>query len=227
VGLSPTATSAITGFPPAVITGGSIIGTGVVTGQARTDLIKAAAGLAAMPSGLNESGTDLGGLTLTPGVYTFNAAAGLTGNLILNAEGENNAVWVFQIGSTFTTAADATVTVVNLGSNGGSDDGVFWDAGSAITFGAGNDIVGNYLAGTSITFGTGTFGAGRGLALAAISLDGNTLNALGGPDGGDWTGGLAYDSNGHVVAVPEPAAVLWLAPLGALGFVLWRRARGK
>ena len=224
VGLSPGATTGITGFPPAIVTAGEIIATGSVTGQARTDLIKAEAGLAGMPSTANESSVDLGGLTLLPGVYTFSSTASLNGALTLDANGQNNAYWVFQIGTALTTAAGASVTVINPGSNGGSDDGIFWDAGSAITFGATNQIEGNYLAGTSITFGNGTAGSGRALALAGITLDNNQLNALGGPGGSDWTGGLTYDLSGNVVPnVPEPAAVLWLTPLSAIGFAIWRR----
>ena len=65
------------------------------------------------------------------------------------------------------------------------------------------------------------------LALAGISLDNNQLNTFGGPAGGDWTGGLAYNISGNVAAVPEPSAVLWLIPLGALGFAFWQRSARK
>lgn len=199
VGLAPGATTGITGFPPAVIIGGAIIGTSGVTGQARLDLITASVGLAGMPSDVNLSNVDLGGMTLSPGVYTFNAAAALSGALTLDAQGQNNVFWVFQIGTALTTAVNSTVTVINLGSNGGSDVGIFWNAGSAITFGANNEIAGNYLAGTSITFGAVTSGSGRALVLAAISLDNNIIVSRGGPGSSDWTGGLTYDLNGKVV----------------------------
>src|SRR5580704_6162024 len=98
VGLAPGATSGITGFPPAVVTGGAIISTGLITGQARLDLITASVGLAGMASNANMSNIDLGGKTLAPGVYTFGAAAGQTGALVLDAQGKNNVFWVFQIG---------------------------------------------------------------------------------------------------------------------------------
>ncbi len=64
---------------------------------------------------------------------------------------------------------------------------------------------------------------GRGLAVAANTLDANQLDARGGPAVGDWTGGLAYDGNGALTAIPEPAAILWLTPLMALGVSLLRR----
>jgi hypothetical protein len=226
VGLSP-ATS-ITGFPPATIVNGSIIATGGVTAQAQTDFTTAATGLAAMSSTENLSNVDLGTVApLLPGVYTFNATAALTGTLVLNANGQNNAAWVFQIGTSFTSAPGSSVTFEHLGTNGGSDDGVFWDAGAAITIGSDNLFAGNLLAGSSVTIDAGSAEDGRALADDAVSLVNDTVDVLGGPGGGDLTGGLAFNGSGQVVdvgaAIPEPAAVLWLAPLGALGFAFWRR----
>ena len=206
VGLSPGATSGITGFPPAVITGGgALIATGAVTAQARLDLISASNALARMPSSVNMSNVNLGGTTLAPGVYTFNGAAALNGALTLDAQGQNNVAWVFQIGTALTTAINSSVKFINLGSNGGSDLGVFWNAGSAITVGANNTLAGNYLAGTSITFGGVSTGGARALALAGISLDNNQVNSHGGPAGGDLAGGLTYNASG--AAVPATASV--------------------
>ncbi len=71
LGLSPGATTGITGFPPAVIQNGAIIATGPVTRQARLDLIKVQVGLAGMPTNQNLSNVDLAGKTLRPGVYTL------------------------------------------------------------------------------------------------------------------------------------------------------------
>ena len=205
VGLSPGATTGITGFPPAVIENGAIIATGPVTGQARLDLIKARVGLAGMPSNKNFSNVDLGGRTLRPGVYTFNGAATQTGALVLDARGRNGAFWVFQIGTALTTSVNSSVKVINLGSNGGRDCGIFWNAGSAITIGANNRFLGNYLAGTSITIGGGSDRSGRALALAVISLDNNQINAKGGPSDTDWSGGLKYNASGNVVPDPDLA----------------------
>ena len=231
VGLSPTAESAITGFPPAAITNGAIIATGAATAQARTDLISAAAGLAAMTPSANLTGLNLGGMTLAPGVYSFSNTAFLTGTLTLDAQGQNNVAWVFQIGSSLATSASSTVTFINFGSNAGNDLGVFWNAGTTIGLGDSNLVAGNYLAGTSITFGNLAHGGGRALAQTAITLDNDQINSFGGPGGGDLTGGLTYAANGTTVvpsAIPEPAAILWIAPLGAFGFVIWRRSvRGK
>jgi hypothetical protein len=141
-----------------------------------------------MPSDTNLSNVDLGGMTLFPGVYTYNAAATLNGALVLDGQGKNGAFWVFQIGTSFTGSVNSSVTVINPGSNGGSDYGVFWNAGSEIIVGANNALLGNYLSGTSVTLGAESGGSGRVLVLAAITLDQNALNSHGGPGGNDWTG---------------------------------------
>ncbi len=230
VGLGPTAESAITGFPPALVVNGSILSTGVVTNQARTDLILARTGLAGMASNANLTGQDLGGLTLAPGVYSFDSSAQLTGTVTLDAQNQDGAYWVFQIASAMTTAASSSVNVINVGPGGGDSYGIFWNAGSGITFGATNQIKGNYLAGTSITAGNATQGSGRLLALAGVTLDNNQINAIGGLNGGDWTGGLTYDVGGNVVpSVSEvPFGVdstLGLAVLGVVGCLRLRRRR--
>jgi hypothetical protein len=146
----------------------------------------------------------------------------LDGALTLDANGENGAYWVFQIGTTLITTPGSMVTLIDPGTNLGSDDGIFWDAQSGITINAGSQILGNYLAGTSVTFSGTTSGSGRGLAQAQVTLEDNLINSQA-PNGGDWTGGLVYNSSGAVVPIPEPATFLWLLPLGALGFVLWQR----
>ena len=212
VGLSPGATTGITGFPPAVIINGAIVATGGVTGQARLDLIKAQVGLAGMASTANMSTVDLGGKTLAPGVYTFNGAASQTGALVLDAQGQNSVAWVFQIGTAYTSSINSTITFINLGSNGGSDLGVFWNAGSAVNIGANNQFAGNYLAGTSIVMGGLSAGGGRALALAGVSLDTNTVNARGGLGGGDYTGGLKYAANGAVVLSGGSGGTTVIAP---------------
>jgi len=210
IGLAPGATSGITGFPPAVVTGGAILSTGLVTGQARLDLITASVSLAGMAANADMSNIDLGGKTLAPGVYKFTGAAGQTGALVLDAQGKNNVFWVFQIATALTTSINSTITVINLGTNGGSDDAIYWNAGSAINIGANNVIVGNYLSGTSISFGSTTSGSGRALALAGVSLNNNIIDAHGGPAGSDWTGGLVLGAPGSppvLAQFPSPTCI--------------------
>ncbi|AHF90605.1 autotransporter [Opitutaceae bacterium TAV5] len=206
------ADASISGFPPATVVNGTTITGGMIVGNALNDLITARNALSAMVSppannltGVN--GGDLATQILTPGVYKFDVAASLSlnGVLTLDAQGKNNVTWVINIGTALTTGANAQVVFINLGSNGGADNGLFWNAGTAFTFGANNVIAGNYLAGTDITFGTTVpaagSGSGRALALAGVTFDGSaTMDALGGPGNGDLTGGLAFDDNGNLVA---------------------------
>jgi hypothetical protein len=228
VGLYPAATSNITGFPPGTVSGTTLLGTAaaiIATGganqQAEADLLVAANGLAAMPLTANDSNVDMANLgPLPPGVYKFDAAATLTGALVLDAQGHNNVAWVFQFGTGLTTAVNSSVTVINPGSNGGSDDGIFWNAATgAIVIGDNNTVLGNYIAYTSISFTGSTLllgnGGARFLALnAAVTFAGpGSVNALGGAGGGDWTGGLTL--NGSTVVPTTSAAPVITSPVNA------------
>jgi type VI secretion system secreted protein VgrG len=119
------------------------------------------------------TGTDLGGLTLTPGVYCFSSSAQLTGTLVLDAAGRADAVFVFKIASTLTTASNASVRVIN----GGNDCSAFWQIGSSVTLGTGTAFAGNILALADITMTTGAKVSGRTLArTGAITLDTNAVS---------------------------------------------------
>ena len=117
----------------------------------------------------NLTGTDLGGLTLTPGVYFFSSSAQLTGTLTLNDEGNPNAPFVFQIGTTLTTASNSSVVTINGGSMPGCD--VFWQVGSSATVGKDTAFRGHILADQSITLNNG-----------AAMLDGTAFGAQWGGD---------------------------------------------
>ncbi len=99
--------------------------------QAQADALTAYNVLAGLPSNANLTGMNLGGLTLLPGVYTFNSSALLNGTLTLNFQGLSNQNIVFQIGSTLTTGSASSVLVINAGHN----DNVFWQVGSSATLG--------------------------------------------------------------------------------------------
>ena len=220
----------ITGISSEDVTGGMIIGpSGPVVEQALLDLQKAALGLTGMTATTTMSGVDLGDKTLPPGVYKFAAAAGMTGTLTLNANFQNNVYWVFQIGTSLTTAAGSMVTVINA-PDGGMSDGIFWDVGASVTFGAGNTLLGNYLAGVSITYSATTNGVGgaRTLVQTDLTLTANSIDAHGVAGGSDWTGGLMFNGLGDVVPVPEPATFALFTGLVALGLI-WtqRRVFGK
>jgi hypothetical protein len=176
VGVSPG--TAVTGFPPGVIIGGAIHSNDAVAQQAQNDLTTAYNNIAATPCNVDLTGQDLGGLTLTPGVYCFTSSAQLTGALTLNALGNPNALFLFKIGSTLTTASASSVTVINNG--GSSCNKVFWQVGSSATLGTGTSFTGDILALSSITFTTGANSNGRALARnGAVTLDGNNVNTCG------------------------------------------------
>jgi Ice-binding-like/Autotransporter beta-domain len=130
--------------------------------------------LAGRPPTANLTGQNLGGLVLTPGVYNFDSSAQLTGRLTLNALGNPNAVFIFNIGSTLTTASASAVTVIG----GGQGTNVFWRVGSSATLGTTTSFVGDILALTSITLNTGA-NIACGAALArngAVTLDTNNIS---------------------------------------------------
>jgi ice-binding like protein/putative Ig domain-containing protein len=221
IGLFPAATTNITGFPPGTVSGITLLGTAaaiIPTGganqQAEADLQVAATGLAAMQLTRDYSNVDLANLgPLPPGVYRWGGAATQTGALVLDAQGHNNVSWVFQFGTGLTTAINSSVTIINAGSNGGSDDGIFFNAATgAIVIGDNNTVLGNYIAYTSISFTGSTLLLGNGgvrfLALnAAVTFAGpGSVNALGGPGGGDFTGGLTLNGSSVVPAPGSPGS---------------------
>jgi hypothetical protein len=142
---------------------------------------------------------DLGGMTLTPGLYrSLSSLAISSGNLILDAQGNADAVFIFQMGSTLITASD--LQVILQGS--ANADNVFWQVGSSATLGTGSVFQGNILASESITLTTGATLLGRALASnGAVTLDSNLV--------------------GIPVAVPEPGTFM----LFALGIGLIARHR--
>ena len=168
LGVSPG--TSITGFPPGTITG-AFHSADAVSAQNQKDLTVAYNNAAGQPADATETG-DLGGLTLTPGVYNSPSSIGLTGTLTLNAEGNPDAVWIFQVGSTLTTASGSTVALIN----GASPCNVFWQIGSSATLGTQTNFTGTILAMTSITANTGAIIAGRALAsTGSVTLDTNTI----------------------------------------------------
>jgi Ice-binding-like len=162
VGTSPG--TSITGFPPGTVNSPSAIHAGDATSlAAETALAAAYANAAGQTSTQNLTGQNLGGLTLTPGVYTFSSSAQLTGTLTLNGAG----YYIFQIGSTLTTASAAAV----VAENGALASQIFWQVGSSATLGSGTSFIGNILAESSITNTSSGTVDGRLLALTgAVTL---------------------------------------------------------
>jgi Ice-binding-like len=157
VGSSPTPT--VTGLTASQVNGTLYTAPNPATAQAQADLIVGYNEAAGASCGTDLTGTDLGGLTLVPGVYCFTSSALLTGTLTLDGQGNANAQWVFQIGSTLTTATNSSVSLIN----GAVNCNVFWQIGSSATIQTNTTFVGNIMALTSITLDGGTLN-GRALA---------------------------------------------------------------
>ncbi|MHB0971789.1 MAG: ice-binding family protein [Thermoanaerobaculia bacterium] len=167
--------TSVTGFPPGIVTGGTIHAGDATAGQAQTDLTTAYNAVAGTACNVDLTGQDLGGLTLTPGVYCFSSSAFLTGTLTLNMQGNANALFLFKIGSTLITASGSSVVLINSG-NTICPPNVYWQVGSSATLGTGSTFAGNILALTSISLTTGARLNGRALARnGAVTLDNNTV----------------------------------------------------
>jgi hypothetical protein len=175
VGVSPG--TAITGFPPGVVLGGAIHAGDPVAARAHADALLAYVRLAGFdcPSINHLSGVlGTGGLhpTLPTGVYCFDTSAQLTGTLTLTGAGP----WIFQVGTTLTTASDSQIIVVDAAPNC-SGSNVFWQLGTSATLGTATEFAGNILALVSITATTGVNVAGSLIALGgAVTLDTNTVS---------------------------------------------------
>lgn len=171
LGLSPG--TSVTGFPPGTISGTQHIADSAAA-QAQLDLTAAYNNLAGRTPDVDLTGQDLGTVgTLTAGVYNFDTSAGLTGTLTLDAEGDPTKIFIFQIGSTLTTAAASTVSLIN----GALAGNVFWQVGTSATLGTTTTFKGNILAQVSITLNTGASLDGSALArTGAVSLDTNVVS---------------------------------------------------
>ena len=157
---------------PGLTVNGSIHAADAVAQQAQADTAIAYDN-AASRTPVSTVATELGGQTVTAGVYNSNTGTfEITGTLTLDAQGDPNAVFVFQASSTLTTASASTVNLVN----GASACNVFWQVGSSATLGTNSTFRGTILALASITVTTGVSIEGRALARnGAVTLDTDTI----------------------------------------------------
>ena len=197
LGVSPG--TAVTGFPPGTVVNGMIHAGDATAATAETALTLAYNDVASRSLNPVPVTGDLGGMTLTPGLYRSPSSLAISsGDLILDAQGNADAVFIFQMGSTLITSSDLQVIL----QGGANADNIFWQVGSSATLGTGSIFHGNILASESITLTTGATLFGRALASnGAVTLDSNLVVIP--------------------VAVPEPGTVM----LFALGFGLIARRR--
>jgi hypothetical protein len=212
LGVSPG--TAVTGFPPGVVTPpGAIHAADSVAQNAITDSTAAYNDLQSRtPDTVFTPVHDLGGQTFFAGVYNDPSSFGLTGTVTLDAQGNPDAIFIFQTGSTLGTAASSAVLLTN----GAQACNVYWAVGSSATLGANTAFNGNIVALTSATIGNaaniqGRVLAGSGDITGAATLDDDLINtpacapSSGVPQApllGRWAPGVA------VVAFLAGAAVL-------------------
>ncbi len=175
--------SSITGFPPCTVIG-AVHKTDSVAQQAQADALTAYNLLAGAHCTHHLTGQDLGGMTLSPGVYCFSSSAFLTGTLNLTGGG----IYIFQIGSTLITAPGSSVLINNAQPCDAASN-VFWQVGSSATIDTTTVFAGNILALTSITMNHGATLDGRAIALnGSVTMDTNTITTCGQTGGGGGNG---------------------------------------
>lgn len=168
VGLSPG--TSVSGFPPGTVNGTTHVADAVAL-QAKSDLTNAY-DVASAEQPPHPITSDLGGQTLVAGVYNSATSLGLTGALTLDGKGDPDSVWVFQAGSTLTTASASEVNLIN----GANVCNVYWQVGSSATLGTASTFRGTILALHSVTVTTDVTIRGRILARkGAVTLDTDTI----------------------------------------------------
>lgn len=186
VGIYPGLRSSVTGFPPAKVVGGAIFaaddlvpaGTPAMLNQAKLDLVAAYLFVegATTPAPATVSG-DQGGKTLAPGIYKSTSTLLIqNGNLTLDAQGDPNATWIFQVASAFTTVGGAGGSIILTG--GAQAKNIYWQTGSSAVIGDYTTFYGNVLALQSITMNSYAVATGRMLAQngSVVMTGTNTIN---------------------------------------------------
>jgi len=167
------------GVSPGTAVTGSLSVSGMVhaggrtAAQAQGDLTAAYNTAVGRTDGALAVAGNLGGLTLTPGLYKSTSSLEISsGDLTLDARGDTNAVFIFQMASTLTTTAGRQVILIG----GAKAANIYWQVGGSATLGTTSVFKGNILASTSITVTTGAAVEGRLLTrTAAVTLDSNTI----------------------------------------------------
>jgi len=170
VGTSPTGT--VNNLPPAQVNG-TIHAADAIAAQAKIDLLAAYNDAVSRPVSSQTLPGNLGGLTITPGLYTNSTSVLISGgHVTLDAQGDANAVFIFKIGSTLTTGPGSQVLL----SGGAKASNVYWQVGSSATLDTTTIFKGNILAAISITLKTGAKLDGRALTqTGAVTLDTNII----------------------------------------------------
>lgn len=206
--LGDSPTQALSGFNTAVLNG-PVHDNDAVAAQAQLDVGTAYDVAAAEPTSMDLTGTNLGNRTVTAGTYSYSSSAQLTGPLVLNAQGNPNARFVFNISSALTTASASSVLLIN----GASPCNVYWRVGTSATLGSTTQFKGNLMALASIALNNAATVQGRLFArTGSVTLINNVLDGsmcgtttnTGGGSGG--TGGTGGTPTGAPANQPAPAS---------------------
>jgi hypothetical protein len=170
MGLSPGAS--VTGFPPGIVVGTKHITDPSAT-QAKLDLTTAYNSAAGRTLGPVSVAGNIGGMTLPAGLYKSTSGLAISsGDLTLDAKGNANAIWIFQIASTLTTTSGRKVIL----SGGAKAANIYWQVGTSATLGTTSVFKGTIMADQSITLNSGAALEGRAFArIGAVTMSGNTI----------------------------------------------------
>lgn len=201
VGVSPSARSTIAGLTPVEVTGSIFAAddggaTAVMLTAAKGDLTTAyndAAGRTLAP--VLVPNADLGGRTLAPGLYKSTGTLNITGDVTLDGQGDANAVFIFQIASTLTTAPGSKVILIG----GATAGNIFWQVGTSAALATTTQFKGTIMADQSVSLATGATLDGRALArIGAVTLDANRIVTPGAQLLPPWFGPTSRAANGNV-----------------------------
>jgi hypothetical protein len=202
--------------------GSSVTGAPHVLGQTHVDDAVAIGAKNSLTTGYNNAasrpsngsaGTDLAGQVFLPGVRSASSSLLLSsGSVTLDAQGNPNAVFIFQIGSTLITGSNTSVVLVN----GAQACNVFWQVGSSATLGTGTRFVGTIMASATITANTAATIHGRLLArTGAVNLDTNTITTSNCPSSASGSGGGTETTTGAGGSGAGTGTTTPLPPVGS------------
>lgn len=215
IGVSPIASTAITGFNLTMDSSGEFATSPQVTGQvfasdyasptpsklgtAVSDMEAAYTDAAGRsnPDSLNLLNGNLNGQTFAAGLHKWTSAVTITSSITLDGGGDANAVWIFQIDNRLSLASGASIVL----SNGAATNNIFWQTAEGATLGTTSHFEGNLLTATDVEAQTGATMNARLLAQTAVTLDSNSI----------------------VAPVPEPSAYAAIMGLSAIGMLCLRR----
>jgi len=171
LGVSPG--TSVTGFPPGIVLGGATHTNDAPSQAAQASLTLAYDDLGARAC-TGSANLPLTSRTLTPGVYCYDTTASLAGDVILDGQGNPDAVFIFKVGTALTSTAGSSVRLIN----GASACNVYWRVGSSATLATNTFFTGSILAEADVSLGRGTSISGRAMArTGAVTLDTNVIGA--------------------------------------------------